>query len=212
MTSNKSSSSLLSLMEEKKQQVRETMRVVCSPQSSNERRKECERFLDQTFREKFEENYELVLDILKGVGKNGGGGGSSSEEEESIEVAVFVSKCVLQYLRRAKMETDKSSHSSTNDNNLLIRILFQSIVSNDLLSLRGKEINSVCEFAALGAAVASMKMVRSEEDVETLVESSAMHFRQNSAHAFVHYLKAFGALALIHISHPRRIQRSSSSV
>ena len=192
MTSNKSSSSLLSLMEEKKQQVRETMRVVCSPQSSNERRKECERFLDQTFREKFEENYELVLDILKGVGKNGGGGGSSSEEEESIEVAVFVSKCVLQYLRRAKMETDKSSHSSTNDNNLLIRILFQSIVSNDLLSLRGKEINSVCEFAALGAAVASMKMVRSEEDVETLVESSAIHFRQNSAHAFVHYLKAFG--------------------
>ena len=111
MTSNKSSSSLLlSLMEEKKQQVRETMRVVCSPQSSNERRKECERFLDQTFREKFEENYELVLDILKGVGKNGvNGGGSSSEEEESIEVSVFVSKCVLQYLRRAKMETDKSS-------------------------------------------------------------------------------------------------------
>ena len=98
MTSNKSSSSLLlSLMEEKKQQVRETMRVVCSPQSSNETRKECERFLDQTFREKFEENYELVLDILKGVGKNGvNGGGSSSEEEESIEVSVFVSKCVLQ--------------------------------------------------------------------------------------------------------------------
>ena len=62
------------------------MRVVCSPQSSNERRKECERFLDQTFREKFEENYELVLDILKGVGKNGvNGGGSSSEEEESIK-------------------------------------------------------------------------------------------------------------------------------
>ena len=59
-------------------------------------------------------------------------------------VAVFVSKCVLQYLRRAKMETDKTSHSSTNDNNLLLRILFQSIVSNDLLSLRGKEINSVC--------------------------------------------------------------------
>lgn len=194
MTSNKSSSSsLLSLMEEKKQQVRETMRVVCSPQSSNERRKECERFLDQTFREKFEENYELVLDILKGVGKNGvNGGGSSSEEEESIEVSVFVSKCVLQYLRRAKMETDKSSHSTNDNNNLLLRILFQSIVSNDLLSLRGKEINSVCEFAALGAAVASMKMVRSEEDVETLVESSAMHFRQNSAHAFVHYLKAFG--------------------
>lgn len=129
------------------------MRVVCSPQSSNERRKECERFLDQTFREKFEENYELVLDILKGVGKNGvNGGGSSSEEEESIEVSVFVSKCVLQYLRRAKMETDKSSHSTNDNNNLLLRILFQSIVSNDLLSLRGKEINSVCEFAALGAA------------------------------------------------------------
>ena len=126
MTSNKSSSSsLLSLMEEKKQQVRETMRVVCSPQSSNERRKECERFLDQTFREKFEENYELVLDILKGVGKNGvNGGGSSSEEEESIEVSVFVSKCVLQYLRRAKMETDKSSHSTNDNNNLLLRILF----------------------------------------------------------------------------------------
>ena len=115
------------------------MRVVCSPQSSNERRKECERFLDQTFRENFEENYELVLDILKGVGKNGvNGGRSSSEEEESIEVSVFVNKCVLQYLRRAKMETDKSSHSTNDNNNLLLRILFQSIVSNDLLSLRGE--------------------------------------------------------------------------
>jgi len=109
------------------------MRVVCSPQSSNERRKECERFLDQTFREKFEENYELVLDILKGVGKNGvNGGGSSSEEEESIEVSVFVSKCVLQYLRRAKMETDKSSHSTNDNNNLLLRILFQSIVERSV--------------------------------------------------------------------------------
>ena len=46
------------------------------------------------------------------------------------------------------METDKSSHSTNDNNNLLLRILFQSIVSNDLLSLRGKEINSVCEFAA----------------------------------------------------------------
>ena len=67
------------------------------------------------------------------------------------------------YVRKAKTTDDASS---------LVQILFQSIATNELLSLRGKEIGSVGEFSALSAAVASMKMVKTEADVETLVESS----------------------------------------
>jgi len=160
-----------------KQRVRDAMRVVCSPMSSDVRRKECESFLDATFRANFEENAEVTLDILKSVGQKNGGC-----EQEPAEVAVFVSKNVLFYIRKAKTTDDASS---------LVQILFQSIATNELLSLRGKEIGSVGEFSALSAAVASMKMVKTEADVETLVESSAVHFR-HSAYAFVHYLKAFG--------------------
>jgi len=187
-------------MDATKARVREAMRVVCSPHASDAQRKECESFLDGTFRAKFEENIELVLDVLGGIarkeGRGGGGGG-----EESVEVAVFVCKSVLHYVRRAKMDTDTTavdvnanvSRNNNINNSSLIRVLFQSIVANELLNVRGKEIEACAEFAALSAAVAAMKMVRSEEDVETLLESSATHFREgNSAHAFVHYLKAFG--------------------
>ena len=54
-----------------KQRVRDAMRVVCSPMSSDVRRKECESFLDAMFRAKFEENAEVALDILKSVGAEG---------------------------------------------------------------------------------------------------------------------------------------------
>ena len=159
-----------------KQRVRDAMRVVCSPMSFDVRRKECESFLDAMFRANFEENAEVTLDILKSVGQK------NECEQEPAEVAVCVSKCVLFYVRKAKTTDDASS---------LVQILFRSIATNELLSLRGKEIGSVGEFSALSAAVASMKMVKTEADVETLVESSAVHFR-HSAYAFVHYLKAFG--------------------
>ena len=145
-----------------KQRVRDAMRVVCSPMSFDVRRKECESFLDAMFRANFEENAEVTLDILKSVGQK------NECEQEPAEVAVFVSKCVLFYVRKAKTTDDASS---------LVQILFRSIATNELLSLRGKEIGSVGEFSALRAAVASMKMVKTEADVETLVESSAVHFR-----------------------------------
>ena len=104
-----------------KQRVRDAMRVVCSPMSFDVRRKECESFLDAMFRANFEENAEVTLDILKSVGQKNGGC-----EQEPAEVAVFVSKNVLFYIRKAKTTDDASS---------LVQILFQSIATNELLSL-----------------------------------------------------------------------------
>ena len=86
-------------MDATKARVREAMRVVCSPHASDAQRKECESFLDGTFRAKFEENIELVLDVMRGIARRGGGG---DDGEESVEVAVFVCKSVLHYVRRAK--------------------------------------------------------------------------------------------------------------